>query len=461
MSLIRGFILFVLMIGLIMSTAWASETITLTLEESIAVALENNPDIKIAEKEVSKAKASVWEAMSVLMPSVTASANFQKSWEIQENTIPNFIKAMVGPTFPGYNEMPDFVRLSFGLENTFMYGLNLQQPLFLGGAGIAGVQLAQSAQQAIEHLLESKRQNLIYRTANAFYACLLTKELIRVQEEAMGQARANLEIVLSRYEVGSASGLDKMRAEVEVANLKPALITVRNDHQSALTGLRVVLGLEETKRVQVKGEMAYETDAMEGANLESLQQQAMVTRPELHMLTAQKRMASKGVTIARSSFMPKVYFSTDYSFLAMRNDYDFKQDDFSKGFTSAVSVSIPLFQGFRNHKQYQKARLDYKIVLDTEKQAGDGIAAEVEISFNKFQEGKEKYVAAQESIILAEEALRLANLMYEEGASTQLDVLISQLALTRARLNHVSALYEFLMARYALRRVTGTLTTVL
>lgn len=458
---LRRFIFFILLFGLMLSSVWASETVILTLEESINVALENNPDIKIAEKEVVKAKAGVWEAVSVLMPAVTASANFQKSWEIQENTIPNFIKAMVGPTFPGYDEMPDFVRLSFGLENTLMYGLNLQQPLFLGGAGIAGVQAAKAAQRAVEHQLETRKQSLIYRTANAFYLCLLTKELIRVQEEAMEQAKKNLEIVLSRYEVGSASGLDKMRAEVEVANLKPALITVRNDHQSALTGLRVVLGLEETKQVQVQGEMVYETDAMEGATLESLQQQALVTRPELHMLSAQKRIASKGVTIARSNFMPKIYFSTDYSFLAMRNDYDFEQDDFSKGFTSAVSVSIPLFQGFRNHKQYQKARLDYKIMLDSEKQASDGIAAEVEISFNKFQEGKEKYVAAQESIILAEEALRLANLMYEEGASTQLDVLSSQLALTRARLNHVSALYEFLMARYALRKVTGTLTTVL
>ena len=64
-------------------------------------------------------------------------------------------------------------------------------------------------------------------------------------------------------------------------------------------------------------------------------------------------------------------------------------------------------------------------------------------------------------ISMAEEALRLANLTYEEGASTQLDVLTSHLALTRARLNHVSALYEFQMARYNLRRVTGILKGVL
>ena len=159
--------------------------------------------------------------------------------------------------------------------------------------------------------------------------------------------------------------------------------------------------------------------------------------------------------------MPKLFFTTDYSFLAMTNDYDLNQDDFSKGFTSAVSLQIPLFNAFKNHKQYQKARLDYKIALDSEKQIQDGIAAEVELAYNQFQVAKEKYHAATESSGLADEALRLANLMYEEGVSTQLDVMSSQLALTQARLNYASALYEYQMARYGLRRVSGTLTGVL
>jgi outer membrane protein TolC len=145
----------------------------------------------------------------------------------------------------------------------------------------------------------------------------------------------------------------------------------------------------------------------------------------------------------------------------MRNDYNFREDDFSKGFTSALSLQIPLFHGFKNTKGYQKARLDYRIMLDTEKQVRDGVAAEAEMTFNKFQEAKQKYQAAQESISLAQEALRLANLMYEEGASTQLDVLSAQLAKNRAQLNYISSTYEYQMARYALRKVTGALTSVL
>jgi outer membrane protein TolC len=62
---------------------------------------------------------------------------------------------------------------------------------------------------------------------------------------------------------------------------------------------------------------------------------------------------------------------------------------------------------------------------------------------------------------MAQEAMRLANLMYEEGASTQLDVMGARLALTQARLNYVSSLYEYQMARYGLRKAAGLLKGVL
>lgn len=436
----------------------------LTLEKSVDLALDKNPQLKIAKKELKKAKSGVWEAYSNVMPQVNGSVNFQHAWDIQKNVIPNFIKPMLGPlsgTLPGFEDMPDFVEMSFGLENTFTYGAQLTQPLFLGGAGVAGIQVSHAAKRAAKQNLEFQRQSLLYQTANAFYACLLNKEIVAVQEEALEQAMANLEVVTKKYNAGAASGFDKMRAEVEVANLKPSVISAKNNYQSTLTGLRTVLGLEKETQIEIQGELLYEPDEFGEKSLTEIQEIMQAHRPEIKAVEEQKYIAKKGITIARSNFMPKLFFQTDYSFMAMRNDYKFKQDDFSKGFTSAIRLQIPLFTSFKNTKQYQKAKLDYQIMLDTEKQMFDGLAAETEVAYNKFQEAKQKYEAAYQSVDLAKEALRLANMMYEEGANTQLDVLSSQLALTRAKLNYVSSLYEYQMARYQLRKVSGTLKKIL
>ena len=453
------FIILIIISAILSNFTYAQDSKVLTLDKSVQIALDKNPEIKIAEKELRKAEAAIGESYANILPQLNATANFQHAWEIQESTIPNFIKTMLGPQ--ATPDMPDFVKISFGLENTFTYGAQVTQPLFLGWAGIAGIQTAQAAKKAAEQNLLLKKQDLIFNTANAFYSCLLAKELVRVQEEALAQSRANLDVVLKKFDVGTASGFDKMRAQVEIANLQPGLITARNNLQSALTGLRTVLGLSKDTEIQVEGVFTYAEDDFTAMALSELQNLAAVNRPELKALNQQKVMMERGITIARSNFLPKLYFSTDYSFMAMRNDLNISQNDFSKGFTSALSLQIPLFSGFRSTRQYQKAKLDYKITIDTEKQFLDGMAAQVEISYNKLSEAKEKYFSAKETVDLAKEALRLANLMYDEGANTQLDVLNSQLALTRANMNFVSSLYEYQVARYELRKVTGELNTIL
>jgi outer membrane protein len=444
----------------------AQETTVLTLEQSVAIALEKNPEIRIAEKELSKTRSGLGEAVAAIMPKVNGSANLQRAWDIQAQTMPNFIKsAMRLPdgtyVLPDVGLMPDYLQIAFGMKYTLMYGATLTQPLFLGGAGWAGVSMANAAKNAAKHNLEFKRQSLIYNTVSMFYACLTARELVAVQEQAVAQSEANLDLVRKRFEAGTASGFDRMRAEVDLANLRPQLISARNGYQSAMTGLRTIIGLPENTPIAVSGELEYVEDSFDQIPLEALREKALKARPEFLALRSQKSVVSGGVTMARSMLLPKLFFSTDYSYMSMRNDERFKQKEFSKGFTSALSLQVPLFNGFSHIHAYQKARLDSKIMTDSEKQLKDGIAAEVEMTYNKFREAREKYFSAKESIAMAQEALRLAKLMYEEGASTQLDVMGAQLALTQGRLNCVSSLFEYQMARYGLRKVVGDLKGVL
>lgn len=451
----RWLIFTVLFIIIFPAIIFAQGKLILSLENSVDYALQNNPDFKIAEKEVQKAQVMVWEAYSVILPQLDGSVNFQHNWEIQESTIPNFIKTMLGPAAPP--GMPDYVKIAFGLENTFIYGARVNQPLFLGGAGLAGIQAATAVRDATEQIYETKKQTLIYQTAVAFFNCLLTKELIAVQEEALAQAQANLELVLKKYKVGMASGFDKMRAQVEVANSQPDLIAAKNNNRLAMTQLRTILGLEKNTEIEVIGEFTYTEDELGNLPLAELKEMALQNRPEILALQKQKIISQKQVAIARSEFLPKLFFTTDYSYMAMKNNLNFRQDDFSKGFSSAFSLQIPLFHGFRSLKGYQKAKLDKKIFFDTEKQALDGINAEVEVAYDNFLEGKEKFLSARETVEMAKEALRLANLMYEEGANTQLDVMSAQLALNRARLAYASSLYDYLIARYQLYKAVGKL----
>jgi outer membrane protein len=451
-------IIILFMAGIVFRNVYAQDKVVLTLEESVDLALQQNPEFKTTEKEFSKAKAGVLESYSNVLPKLNASMNYQRTWEIQSSRIRNFFKdAGIAPP-----DAPDYVEVSFGIPHTLVYGATVTQPIFLGGAGIAGIKIAYAAEDAARQNLESKRQNLIYQTANAFYSCLLAHELVDVQEEAQKQAQANLDVVKKKFDVGSASGFDKMRAEVEVANLRPQVIAAKNDLETAYTRLRMIIGMDPDKVIAISGQLEYKTDDLGAMEQAQLLEIARNNRPERGVVDAQKRISKNGVKIAFGNFLPKVFFTTDLSYLGQKDQFTFNiKDDFSKGFYSAVSIQVPIFQGFKSVSQYQQAKLNYKISLDTEKQINDNIAAGVEYAYNKFREANEKYLSAQQTVGLAQEALRLANLMYEEGANTQLDVLVSQLALTEAKLNYFSSLFEYQIARYQLRVVTGQLTDII
>ncbi len=437
----------------------SQETFDLTLEKSVDMALQYDPEYQITRKEIEKAKADVLGSYAGILPQLDAYANYQRAWKIQESTIPNFIKAMLGPL--ATPDMPDYVKLSFGLKNTFLYGARVNLPLFQGGAGIAGIRAAKAAKQATRHNLEIHRQILIFNTVNAFYTCMLTKEMVNVQEDALNQAKANLEVVLKKHTVGAASGFDKMRAEVEVANQQPLVINARNNYQSALTQLRALLGLQKGIELNLIGEFVYAEATYDSLSLDQLQALAVSARPELMIMKQQRTISGMGIVMARSNFLPKVFFSTDYSYMAMQNDLHLRQENFSEGLISTINLQIPIFHGFSSTRQYQKAKLDFKITLDMEKQMLDVINADVEFSYNKFREAKEKYSSANETVSLASEALRLANLMYQEGTNTQVDVMSSRLALTQAQMNYVSSIYEYQISRYQLRKATGSLQGIL
>lgn len=440
------------------------EELSLTLQQSVEQALAHNPELAVAQNEVSKSRASVWQAWSVLLPKLDGYASLQHSWEIQTSRIPNFLKPMLAPlgsTIPGVDQMPDFVDLAFGLENTLRYGATITQPIFLGGAGVAGIRMANAAERASDHSLQARRQTLIFDVAGAFYSVLLAQELVRVQENALSQAQANLEVVSKKFDVGMASPLDKMRAQVDLANIEPEVFNARNNLQSSLSSLRIVLGLDRNVSIRASGGFVYELDDLAAQTLDELQNLAVEHRHELAMVQEQKTIADYNITVARSNYWPKIIFQTDLSYLGMRDDLKFGRPDFSKGITSSFSLQIPIFAGFEHAKQSEKAELDFNSAVENERQLLNAINAEVEIALNKFHEAGEKYNSAVKTVELGTEALRLANVMYAEGANTQLDVLTSQLALTRAQVNHANAIFEYQIARYQLRKALGTLNGVL
>ncbi len=276
-------------------------------------------------------------------------------------------------------------------------------------------------------------------------------------EQAYETAKENLDQVNKIRAVGQASDFDVLRAEVQLANLKPTLTSAINSSKLAESQLSIILGLDNNPKIITLDSLIFAPHDFGGLTIEDLNNRALQNRPDIKIMDEQKRISQRQVTLARSAVLPSLVFGTNYQFQGQRDDLDFTGDDFFKAFNSSISLSVPLFTGFQKTSKIQQAKAgvreaDYQI--DALYRA---VNLEIETAYLAINE-KELSVATQSKIIdQAKEALRLARLRYAEGLSTQLDLMYAEGALNQARMNYQQSLFDYNIAIAQLKKALNEL----
>jgi outer membrane protein TolC len=431
------------------------ETLELNLEKARQIALEKNPSVKLAREAVAKSKASVTEIRGNLLPTVSGFSSFQHSWELQKVVMPNFIKTMLGSAAPA--GLPDYINVSFGMENSAVAGVNINQPLFMGGAIWNGYQISKLASSIIQSQYKVVEQKVLIDVTSAYYGLLFALSSVDVTEEGLQMSEKNLEQVNQFFTVGKASRFDVLRAEVQVANFKPMVVSAKNYAKLAESGLRMALGQNEQIDFIINDHLRFTASDLTEKNLDELIEIAERNRPEVYMMSRQKDIATRQLSLAKSAYMPSVIFGTSYQYQGQRNDYKFTNDDFLKSFNSSVTLSIPLFSGFKTSSKIQQAKIGIKEAGYQEESLLNGIRMEIKSAYFTLKQAQENVQTQEVTIKQAEEANRLAELMYTEGASTQLDVLNANVALNQAKMNYQKSLYEYNVALSSLKKAINEL----
>jgi outer membrane protein TolC len=421
-----------------------AQTLELDINKAQKIALENNIQYKLAEEALSKAKAQVTIARGGMLPSLSAFSQYQRAWEL--------------PTVIFDDPFSDGkIEFKMGTEHSLIYGLSFQQPIFLGGAIWNGYKMAKHGYTITEASLESTRQSVLLQSTSAYYGLLFSKSVVRVMEQAYETAQENLDQVNKIRSVGQASDFDVLRAEVQLANLKPTLTSAKNNSMLAESKLSMILGLDNNPKIITLDSLTFAPHDFSGLTVEDLNSRALQNRPDIKIMDEQKRIMQRRVTLARSAILPSLVFGTNYQFQGQRDDLDFTGDDFFKAFNSSISLSVPLFTGFQKTANIQQAKAGVREAgyqIDALYQA---VNLEIETAYLAITE-KEQSVATQSKIIdQAKEALRLARLRYAEGLSTQLDLMYAEGALNQARMNYQQSLFDYNIAIAQLKKALNEL----
>lgn len=433
----RFSIVTVLVLSLV-STAFSQEKLTLTLQESIELALSQNPSYLAAEERVQGAESKIREAMAGFFPSLSVSGLRTLKEKIMVLEFPSFI--------PG--EPPQRVELDFTRDYQASFSLSI--PLFMGGQLKSGFKQAKYNHLSSE---ESRRQSehmTVFNTKRAFYGYLLAKEFVRVAEDAVSVAEKHLKNVQTMYEVGMSSKFDLLRSEVQLANLKPQLIKAKNNVKVAELNLKTILGVDQEREIEIKGQLIYSPYE---PDLEKALQRAVQNRPELQQFNYQKMMATEVLKMSRGSRYPTVAITGSFNLWA--DEFNFQEDTWQSYYAVNLAVSVPLFRGLTSAAQIAQSKSMIREIELGRKGLEDMIGFEVRQAFLKLEEAKESLLSQEKNVEQAEESLRIADLNFAEGLATTLDVSSAQAALSQAKTNRSQALFDYVVSMADLERAVG------
>jgi TolC family type I secretion outer membrane protein len=417
---------------------YSQEKQTLTLEESLKLALEQNPFHLAAGKKVDSAETQVRQAAAQFFPSLNAQGTKNLAEKVMELEFPSMI--------PG--EPPQRVEVDFTRDYQMTLSLNI--PVFTGGRLVSGFKQANYQVKSSQEGLRQSRHNIIFNTKQAFYGILLAREFIDVAQEAVDVAEKLHENIEVQYEVGLASKFDLLRSEVQVANLKPQLIRAQNNLEVAKLSLKNVLGMDQSNPIEVEGELMYEPVE---PDLEKCLKTALEKRPELKQFRLQKKMAGESVNMAMASGLPSVSISGQYNYWA--DQLNFKSDTWQNFYSLNLLVNIPIFNGLATHAKVAQAKTALKELEFNQKGLVDQIRLEVRQAVLYLEEARQTLMSQEKNVDQAQESLRIAELNFKEGLVTVLDVQQAQTALAQAKTNYSQALYDYVVAKAELNRAMG------
>lgn len=411
----------------------------LSVEDAVKLTLAHNKMLQQTLEERNVAEGQFVSSRSAYLPSVALSGQYRR-----EELVPSF-------------DIPGVGHVQLGNVNNYSAALTVTQPLYAGGAITAQVQIARLSSLLADQTVRAATQDVVYATETAYYNLLLSQHLVDIATEDVRAAKAHLDDVEKKRTGGVVSDFDVLRAQVELSNSEASLIRSKNAINIARANLIKTMGVSQDSDFSLSNEFAFVPIKVP---MEEAVKTAFTNRPDLYSREYQIRQQREQLKLARSRYLPSVsaYFTDTWSNPSPTN-FGSSASEWGRLWQAGFLGAWPLFDGFQREGNImqQKARLRQAQIglVDAEETA----VYELTQAILSMENADEFVLSQQLNVTRATEGLRLADVGYQQGIKTQVEVIDAQSALTTARVNYLRAIYQHVVAKLAVERAMGTIVT--
>jgi len=419
-----------------------AQPLSLSLQDCRKMALEYNEKIRIADNAVNKARLDRQIAFAQYLPKVDGSFTLL---HMQTQDL---------------LEIGDVLGVSLQTRGTFLAGVSVTQPLYVGGQITAANRLARIGQTVSEEQKRKTRQQVIADVDNAYYTLISVRSKVRMLEAYSRQMQGLYDQVKLGVDVQMATTNDLLRISTKQNEISYQLQKARNGEQLCGLALAYAIGADMDQTIIPSDTV------LQSQNLGLSED--FSARPDLHLLQQQVKANEVMVKKERSNYLPTLALLGSYSYhdnLRLKGNLNLPDGtalDYHHTFSGScpyalLSLRMPLFHWGAELKKVKKAKLnlaDSKLQLQ---QMERGMRIEVRKAVQNVTDAQRMVETATTGRQQADENLRVMRQKYDNQMCTMTDLLDAQSQWQQSRSNLIEAQTQLKIYETEYLRVTGQL----
>jgi len=404
------------------------------LQEAIALAERNNRDLQVAQLTLRRSQAALRQARAALYPTLAGESELAYERTAQ-------------------GRLDDLKYLREDASPTGLLGgrVELSYDIFTSGRRPAQIRAA-AAQVRYEQLeVERLRAQVRLSVTNIYYDVQQGDEQVRIAQTALKYAQRNLTDAQSLEAGGIGTRLDVNRARVQLANSEQDLTDAQVQQTVARRQLVELLSLSETADVSA----ADPVQKAGGWNL-SLEESIVLAyqnRAEFQQQLAQRTIAQQQRKAAIATVLPQVSLFGNYQFL---NEFSEPYGTLS-GYAAGARLRWTFFDGGATFAAADQERANQAIAETRFAQTRNQVRFQVEQAYKTLQANARSIETATAALKQAQEVADVAEFRFQQGVSSQLDVITARNDLIRAESNRIRAILSYNRALATLQRAVSNL----
>ena len=413
----------------------ARPRLVLSREECLKIALSDNPTVKVADMEVTRADYSRRETLAGVFPTVDFNGAYQRTIKLQTMSM----------DFGGQSQT-----IKVGSDNTWNLGFNASMPLVAPtlwkAISIADTQILANLEQS-----RASRLDLVHQVNQAYYSLMLaisSRDVIRDNYEL---ARYNADLYEKQFQAGTASEYDVLRSSVQVKNVEPELLQADIAVKQCQLQLNVLMGFAGDVEIMPDVRLADMQQDMYGA----YSTYSLSDNTSLRSLDIQRTLADKNVDLKKLAWVPTLAATFSYSWTALSNGNALKNQQFNPYSTVGLAVSVPIFSGLSKYYGLKQAQVQRKELDLQRENLLNTLTMQADLAIDNINREVRQIATSEEGVRQAVKAHDIMQRSFEIGAASYLDLRDSELAETSARLAYLQSIYNYLVSTSELDLLLG------